>query len=126
MGPRSLALLQDLSDEDLSQEAFPFSTVREISIGYNFVRATRVSFVGEMGWELSIPIEQAQAIYQTLVAAGNEFGLVHVGHMALDSCRLEKGYKHWGHDIVSKTRRWRRVRASRLIGAKVSLAKRPY
>ena len=99
MGPRSLALLQDLSDEDLSQEAFPFSTVREISIGYNSVRATRVSFVGEMGWELSIPIEQAQAIYQTLVAAGNEFGLVHVGHMALDSCRLEKGYKHWGHDI---------------------------
>ena len=99
MGPKSLAMLEELSGEDLSHAAFPFSTVKEISIGFNSVRATRVSFVGEMGWELSISTEQAQAVYQTLVAAGKEFGLVHVGHMALDSCRLEKGYKHWGHDI---------------------------
>ena len=99
MGPMSRALLERLTNTDLSFEAFPFSTSKEIALGMNRVRATRVSFVGELGWELYIPAEQAASVYEQLVAAGKDHVLAHVGHLALDACRLEKGYKHWGHDI---------------------------
>ena len=99
VGPRSRDLLEAVSSDEFSNEAFPFSTSKEVDLGMNKLRATRVSFAGELGWELYIPTEQAAAVYRTLVEAGREFDLVPAGHMALDSCRLEKGYKHWGHDI---------------------------
>jgi 4-methylaminobutanoate oxidase (formaldehyde-forming) len=99
MGPNSRALLSSLSDTDFSNQAFPFSTSQEIACGFNHIRATRVSFAGELGWELHIPTEQAVSLYRSLLEAGRDYGLAHVGHLALDSCRLEKGYKHWGHDI---------------------------
>ncbi|TPN23620.1 FAD-dependent oxidoreductase [Mesorhizobium sp. B2-3-3] len=102
MGPRSRDLLQSLTDADLSDAAFPFSTSRRIDIGMVSVRATRVSFVGELGFELYVPVECAQSLLATIAAAGSAHGLVFCGHYALDGCRLEKGYRHWGHDIGPK------------------------
>jgi len=102
MGPRSRDLLQSLTDADLSDAAFPFSTSRRIDIGMTDVRATRVSFVGELGFELYVPVECAQHVLATIVEAGTAHGLVFCGHYALDGCRLEKGYRHWGHDIGPK------------------------
>lgn len=99
MGPESRRLLQSLTDADLSPEAFPFATSRRIALGMAEVRATRVSFVGELGWELYIPTEFAAGVYEALLAAGASFDLAHAGLFALDSCRLEKGFRHWGHDI---------------------------
>jgi glycine cleavage system aminomethyltransferase T/glycine/D-amino acid oxidase-like deaminating enzyme len=99
MGPKSRGFLSSLTNADFSNEAFPFSTSKLIDLGLHQIRATRVSFAGELGWELYIPVKQAASIYEALLDKGQDFGLVHVGHMALDSCRLEKGYKHWGHDI---------------------------
>jgi 4-methylaminobutanoate oxidase (formaldehyde-forming) len=99
MGPDSRRLLQPLTDADLSNEAFPFGTSREIDLGCGFVRATRITYVGELGWELLIPADLAGHVYDTLVQAGQPFGLRHAGYHALDSLRLEKGYRSWGHDI---------------------------
>ncbi|WP_321897182.1 GcvT family protein [Burkholderia cepacia] len=100
MGPRSRALLQDVSGENLSNEAFPFATSREIQIGYARVRASRITFVGELGWELYVPSEFALHVYERLLAAGELYDLVHAGYHALNSCRMEKGYRHWGHDLT--------------------------
>ncbi|WP_136618656.1 MULTISPECIES: GcvT family protein [Mesorhizobium] len=102
MGPRSRELLQSLSDDDLSDAAFPFSTSRRIDIGMVNVRATRVSFVGELGFELYVPVECAESLLATIMQAGATHGLGCCGHYALDGCRLEKGYRHWGHDIGPK------------------------
>ena len=99
MGPRSRDLLSTLTPADLSNEAFPFGTSQIIDLGYARVRASRVTFVGELGWELYIPTEFAQGVYDALVAAGAPFGLHHAGYHALNSLRMEKGYRHWGHDI---------------------------
>jgi 4-methylaminobutanoate oxidase (formaldehyde-forming) len=99
MGPKSRALMQAISDSDFSNEAFPFGSSREIEIGYARVRASRVSYVGELGWELTIPAEFAQHVFDTIVAAGVGFDLRHAGYFALNSLRIEKGYRHWGHDI---------------------------
>ena len=99
MGPRSRTFLQAVSGGDLSPEAFPFSTSRRIDIGMAEVRATRISFGGELGWELYIPIEFAGTVHEALIEAGEPMGLVHAGHFALDGCRLEKGFRHWSHDI---------------------------
>ena len=99
MGPQSRTLLQSLSETDLSNTAFPFATSKLIDVGMATLRATRVSFVGELGWELYIPTEYAFSVYQALIVAGEAFGLAHTGHLALDACRLEKGFRHWGHDI---------------------------
>lgn len=103
MGPRSRDLLQSLAGpapaNSLSNEAFPFGWSREIDIGYARVRASRVTYVGELGWELYIPTEFATGVFDVLVAAGAEFGLRHAGYHALNSLRMEKGYRHWGHDI---------------------------
>jgi 4-methylaminobutanoate oxidase (formaldehyde-forming) len=100
MGPRSRSLLSRLTDEDLSNEAFPFLTSREISLGYARVRATRITYVGELGWELYIPTEFALGVYDTIVREGESLGLRHAGFHALDSLRMEKAYRSWGHDIV--------------------------
>jgi heterotetrameric sarcosine oxidase gamma subunit len=99
MGPRSRALLTALTDADLSNAAFPFGTAREIDLGMAFVRAARVTYVGELGWELYVPTEFATHVYDTIVAAGDAFGLHHAGYHALNSLRIEKAYRHWGHDI---------------------------
>lgn len=102
MGPRSRELLQSLTDGDLSDAAFPFSTSQLIDIGPANVRATRVSFVGELGFELYVATELAEGLLASITEAGRSVGLVHCGHFALDGCRMEKGYRHWGHDIGPK------------------------
>ena len=99
MGPRSRALLQSLTPDDLSHEAFPFGTSREIDLGYARVRASRVTYVGELGWELYVPAECAQQVFDVIVEAGPTHGLRHAGYHALNSLRMEKGYRHWGHDV---------------------------
>lgn len=98
-GPRSRELLQSLTSADLSNEAFPFRTAREIDIGYARVLCIRITYVGELGYELFIPAEQAAHVYDHIVAAGAAFGLRHAGLKALASLRMEKGYRDYGHDI---------------------------
>ncbi len=98
-GPRSRELLQSLTTTDLSNEAFPFRTVREIDIGYARVICTRITYLGELGYELNIPAEQATHVYDRIVEAGKRFGLRHAGLKALSSLRMEKGYRDYGHDI---------------------------
>ncbi len=99
MGPRSRELLATLSDADLSTAAFPFATSRIIDLGYARVRASRITYVGELGYELYIPTEFAQSVYDVIVTAGAAFGLRLAGYHALNSLRMEKAYRHWGHDI---------------------------
>jgi glycine cleavage system T protein len=99
MGPAARRLLQPLTDADLSGEAFPFGASREIDLGYGFARATRITYVGELGWELLIPADLAVHVYDVITAAGPGHGLRHAGYYALDSLRLEKGYRSWGHDV---------------------------
>lgn len=102
MGPQARALLQSLTPDDLSHKAFPFATSREIELGLGYVRASRITFVGELGWELYIPTEFMQDMYDRIVCAGQNFGLVHAGYHALNSLRLEKAYRHWSHDITDE------------------------
>jgi 4-methylaminobutanoate oxidase (formaldehyde-forming) len=99
MGPQSRALLASVSGEDLSNAAFPFGTSREIEIGYAKVRASRITYVGELGWELYIPTEFARNVFAAVARAGEGFGLKFAGMHAMDSCRMEKAYRSWGHDI---------------------------
>lgn len=99
MGPKSRELLSKLTPADLSNEAFPYMSSREIEIGYGIARASRVTFVGELGWELYIPTEYMTPIYDLIVEAGESEHLVHCGYHALNSLRMEKAYRHWGHDI---------------------------
>jgi heterotetrameric sarcosine oxidase gamma subunit len=99
MGPNARALLAELSGEDLSNDSFPFATSREIEIGYARLRASRVTYVGELGWELYIPAEFASHVFDSVVAEGRSYGLAHAGYFAINSLRMEKGYRHWGHDI---------------------------
>ncbi|MCB0336345.1 MAG: hypothetical protein KDD62_08560, partial [Bdellovibrionales bacterium] len=98
-GPKSRALLQSLTSCDMSNEAFPFRAVKEIDIGLARVLCVRITYLGELGYELNIPAEQASHVYDLLVEAGREFGLVHAGLKALSSLRMEKGYRDYGHDI---------------------------
>jgi glycine cleavage system aminomethyltransferase T/glycine/D-amino acid oxidase-like deaminating enzyme len=99
MGPRSRDLLELLSGADLSTAAHPFGTSREIEIGYAQVRASRITYVGELGWELYVPAEQLLDVYERLLEAGGPFNLRHAGYHAMAACRVEKGYRHWSHDI---------------------------
>ncbi|WP_327437592.1 FAD-dependent oxidoreductase [Sinorhizobium meliloti] len=98
-GPKSRDLLSRVSPDDFSNEAFPFGTSREIDLGYARVRASRLTFVGELGFELYIPSEVAVHVFEVLTEAGQEFNLKNAGFFALNSMRMEKGYRHWGHDI---------------------------
>jgi 4-methylaminobutanoate oxidase (formaldehyde-forming) len=98
-GPQSRALLQTLTSADLSNAAFPFRAAREIDIGYARVLCIRITYVGELGYELHVPSEQAPYVYDCLIEAGGPFGLRHAGLKALASLRLEKGYRDYGHDI---------------------------
>lgn len=99
MGPKSRELLQRVSPADFSSTAHPFGTCREIEIGYGLALAFRITFVGELGYELHVPSEFAAGVYDTLVAAGADLGLRHCGYLAIDSLRMESGYRDWGRDI---------------------------
>jgi heterotetrameric sarcosine oxidase gamma subunit len=99
MGPKSRALLQKVSGANLSNEAFPFGTSQDIEIGYARVRASRITYVGELGWELYMPSEFAAHVFETILAAGAEFNLTPAGMHSMNNGRMEKAYRHWGHDI---------------------------
>ncbi|MBT5413839.1 MAG: aminomethyl transferase family protein, partial [Rhodospirillaceae bacterium] len=99
MGPRARDLLQSLTDADLSNAAFPLFTARAIALGHATVRAARLSYVGELGWELYTPVEMAAGLYDTLFEAGAAHGLRDAGMQALASLRIEKGFRAWGHEI---------------------------
>ncbi len=98
-GPRSRELLQSLTSVDLSGEAFPFRTAREIDLGFARALCVRITYLGELGYELYVPTEQATHVYDRVVAAGAAHGLRHAGLKALASLRMEKGYRDYGHDI---------------------------
>ena len=100
MGPNSRQLLSRLSNTDFSSEAFRFGTSQEIEIGYAKARAMRITYVGELGWELYLPTEFSGPVFDLLMADGADLGLRLAGYHALDSLRSEKGYRHWGHDIT--------------------------
>ena len=100
MGPRSRALLATLTDADLSDAGFPFGTSRQISLGYATVRATRITYVGELGWEIYVPSEFAVGVYDDLMAAGEQFGVRRGGYYAIESLRLEKGYRAFGRELT--------------------------
>ena len=102
MGPGARDLLQSLTPADMSNDAFPFATSREIELGYALVRASRITYVGELGWELYVPTEFMLGVYDEIVAAGESFGLVHAGYHAINSLRIEKAYRHWSHDITDE------------------------
>jgi 4-methylaminobutanoate oxidase (formaldehyde-forming) len=102
MGPNSRALLSEVSGADLSNAAHPFGQSREIEIGYARLRASRITYVGELGWELYIPAEQVLDVYERLIEAGAKYGLIHAGYHAMAACRVEKGYRHWSHDIADE------------------------
>ena len=99
MGPKSRKLLQDVTGTDLSHDAFPYQTMAEIDIAGVRVQASRISYVGELGWELYIPTGGANAVFDAIVEAGASHGLVPAGIHAMNSLRIEKAYRHWGHDI---------------------------
>jgi 4-methylaminobutanoate oxidase (formaldehyde-forming) len=102
MGPKSRALLQAVSPDDFSNDAFPFGTAREIEIGMGLARAHRISYVGELGWELYVSADQAAHVFETLHEAGADHGLKLCGLHAMDSCRIEKAFRHFGHDITDE------------------------
>jgi len=98
-GPRSRDLLQSLTSADLANEAFPFRAAREIDLGFARVLCARITYLGELGYELFVPTEQATYVYDLIVEAGAAFDLAHVGLKALSSLRMEKAYRDFGHDI---------------------------
>lgn len=100
MGPKARSVLAGLTPADLSNEAFAFGDTRAIEVAGRAVRALRMSYVGELGWELYVPVADAGAVYDAIVAAGAPYGLRHAGYHAMNSLRLEAGYRHWGHDIT--------------------------
>jgi len=99
MGPRSREILESVTRADVSNDAFPFGTQQIIGIAGCPVRALRVTYVGELGWELHLPVEYATTVYDALMSAGAGVGLRNAGYRAIESLRLEKGYRAWGSDI---------------------------
>ncbi len=99
MGPRARDVLAAATQDDVANAAFPFGTARQIGIAGCPVLALRVTYVGELGWELHIPTEYAVTVYEALMAAGAPLGLVNAGYRAIETLRLEKGYRAWGSDI---------------------------
>jgi 4-methylaminobutanoate oxidase (formaldehyde-forming) len=99
-GPKSRAILQSVTDDDVSNAAFPFLAVRRIDIGFASVLAVRIGYVGELGYELYIPQEFAAHVYEALWSAGEAHGIANAGYRAIDTCRMEKGYLYWSGDIT--------------------------
>jgi 4-methylaminobutanoate oxidase (formaldehyde-forming) len=102
MGPRARDLIQRISPDDLSNETNPFGTFREVEVGMGLARAHRVTYVGELGWELYVPTDQAAHVFETIEEAGADLGLKLCGLHTLDSCRIEKAFRHFGHDITDE------------------------
>ena len=102
MGPKSRELLNKLVDIDMSNEKFPYMSAKYMYLGYVRVLGLRVSYVGELGWELYIPVESAINVYESIIDQGNTLGIIHAGFFAMDSLRIEKGYRAWGTDIIDQ------------------------
>ena len=102
MGPKSRDLMSAVSPDDLSHKGFGYATAREIEIGLGIARAHRISYVGELGWELYVSTDMAAHVFETLRDAGADHGLKLCGLHTLDSCRIEKAYRHFGHDITDE------------------------
>ncbi|MDH4411901.1 MAG: FAD-dependent oxidoreductase [Rhizobium sp.] len=100
MGPKARDVLAGVTAADVSNAAFPFGHVRQIPIAGATVRALRVTYVGELGWELHVPIAAIGEVYDALIAAGKAYGIRPIGYRALESLRLEKGYRAWSSDIT--------------------------
>ncbi len=100
MGPKARIVLSKVTDADVSNEEFPFANIRELEIAGVTVRALRVTYVGELGWELHVPIDATGIVFDTLMAAGAGENILPVGYRALESLRLEKGYRAWSSDIT--------------------------
>ena len=98
-GPKSRELLSSVTNVDMSNEAFPYLTMQEIDIGYSLVKAFRVTYVGELGWELYIPTEFSDHVFDVVVEASEDVGLKYAGLQALDSLRIEKAYRDYGNDV---------------------------
>jgi 4-methylaminobutanoate oxidase (formaldehyde-forming) len=99
MGPNARKLLQKITEANLSNDAFPFGTSQLISIGQFTARAVRLTYVGELGWELHTPASQAHSLYNEIMGAGKDLSVTNAGHYAINSLRLEKAYRAWGADI---------------------------
>lgn len=99
MGPRSRDVLQSLTDHDMSNAGFPFGRMKRITLANAPVLALRITYVGELGWELHIPVDFALSVYDALMEAGQRHGIANAGYRAIESLRLEKGYRAWGADI---------------------------
>lgn len=99
MGPKSRALLEAVSGVDMSNEAFPFNSWKEFHIGHAAIWAQRISFSGELGWEIFVTPDFAEHVFDVLMDEGQAFGLRLLGGEALNALRIEKGYLHWGHDV---------------------------
>ncbi|MCI2400208.1 FAD-dependent oxidoreductase [Aliiroseovarius subalbicans] len=102
MGPKSRELLQRVSPADFTNDTNPFGTAQEIEIGMGLARAHRVTYVGELGWEIYVSSDMAGHVFETLHAAGQDMGLTLCGMHMMDSCRIEKGFRHFGHDITAE------------------------
>ncbi|PWE57435.1 FAD-dependent oxidoreductase [Metarhizobium album] len=102
MGPKARELMRKVSPNDFSNAAHPFGSVREIEIGMGLARAHRVTYVGELGWELYVSSDQTAHVFETLEDAGRDLGLKLCGIHTLDSCRIEKAFRHFGHDITDE------------------------
>lgn len=100
VGPKARDVLASVTGDDVSNLAFPYLTVRDIEVGLAQVRAARIGYVGELGWELHIPVEYAAHVYDLLCDAGSRFGVVDAGYRAIESLRLEKGYVYWSSDVT--------------------------
>jgi len=98
-GPKSRDLISKLSDDNFSNESFKFGTSKKIKINNKEIWAQRLSYVGELGFELYIKMDESKEIYNMIIEKGKEFNLCHCGMFAMDTMRMEKGYLHWGHDI---------------------------
>ncbi|MEH6726143.1 MAG: FAD-dependent oxidoreductase [Hyphomicrobiales bacterium] len=99
-GPKARDVLQPVCEEDVSHEVFPFATMKNITIGAAPVRAIRIGYVGELGWELHVPTEFTQHVYDQLWEAGAPFGIRDIGYRAIDMLRMEKAYLYWSADIT--------------------------
>jgi len=102
MGPKSRDLMQRVSPDDFSNAGNPFGTWRDIEVGMGVARAHRVTYVGELGWELYVPVEQTAHVFEAIEEAGADLGLRLCGLHTLDSCRIEKAFRHFGHDITDE------------------------
>ncbi len=101
-GPRARDVLGGLTDADLTNASFRWLTAQEIDVAGAPVKALRVSYVGELGWELHVPIDRMLPLYEALVAAGEPHGMVHFGSYAMNVMRIEKGYKAWGSELTTE------------------------